>query len=67
MENFSGKKLRLLEDIERLVKAIDDDLDWFIASFQEKDPQRRALARFMSDKKEDELKLLAKEVYERYK
>ena len=66
MCNFKEKKLRLLEDIGRLIKAIDDDVDWFIASFKEKDLKRRAIARYFSKEKQKELARLAKEIYERY-
>jgi hypothetical protein len=67
MENFNEQKLRMLEDIGKLTKLIKDDIDWFIASFQEKDPKRRVLARFMSDKKQVETTKFAKELYEQYK
>jgi hypothetical protein len=67
MENFNEMKLKLLEDIEKLIKAINDDIDWFIASFREKDSNRRVIARYFSSKKEKELAQLAKEVYEKYK
>jgi len=67
MENFNGQELKLLEDIGKLIKAIDDEVDWFIASFQERDPKRRALARFMSEEKHKELVRLAEEAHERYK
>ena len=55
MENFKEQKLELLENIGKLIKAIDDEVDWFIASFTEKDPKRRSLARFISEEKEEEL------------
>ncbi len=67
MEDFNEQKLKLLEDIEKLIKVIDDEVDWFIASFQEKDPKKRALALFMSGEKNEELVRLAKETYEQYK
>lgn len=67
MENFDERKLKLLENIGTLIKAIDDEIDWSIASFQEKDPKRRAIARYFSRKKRKELSRLAREAYERYK
>lgn len=67
MENISYQKFKLLENIGKLVKAIDDEVDWSIASIQEKDPKRKILARFMSDKKEEELARLVKEINEQYK
>ncbi|MFC1727574.1 hypothetical protein ACFL0Y_03555 [Patescibacteria group bacterium] len=57
----------MLQDIGNLIKAIDDDVDWFIASFVEKDPRKRAIARYFADRKQNELAQLAKEVYERHK
>ncbi len=58
---------KLLEKIGKLIKAIDDEVDWFLASIEENDPKRRILARFMSDKKREELARLTKEINEQYK
>ncbi len=49
------------------MQAIDNEVDWFIASFTEKDPKRRFIARTFSDEKREELKRLAGEAYERFK
>jgi len=67
MENFNERKLKLLENIEKSVKATNDEIDWFIASFVEKDPKRRALARTIFNQKRREQIRLAKEAYERFK
>jgi len=67
MENFNGRKLKLLENIGKLVKAIDDEVDWFIASFTEEDPKRRLLARTFFYEKKKEQERLAKEAYVRSK
>jgi len=64
MEHLNEQNLRLINKVEKLIKAIDNSADWFIASIQEKDPKRKALARFMSEEKEKVVKQLAKEVYE---
>lgn len=61
------KTMELLEIIGELIKAIDDEIDWFIASFTEKDPKRRLIARTFSNEKRKELKRLAGEAYERFK
>jgi len=66
MENFAERKLKLLQSIRDLTKAIDDATDWFIASFREKDPRKKVIARYFADRKEKELARLAKEEYERY-
>ena len=49
------------------MQAIDDEVDWFIASFSEKDSKRRLIARTFSNEKRKELKRLAREAYERFK
>lgn len=67
MKDINENKLELLSEIGKLIKTIDDEVDWFIASFQEKDPKRRTLARFMSDEKQEESMRLAKEINEQYK
>lgn len=67
MENFNERKLKLLESIGKMVKAVDDEIDWFIASFTEKETKRRALARIYFYEKQKERVQLAKEVYERNK
>lgn len=67
MDNNSYKKLKLLETTEKLSKAIDDEIDWYIASFIQKDPNRRALARSFFFEKQLERLRLAKEAYERSK
>ena len=64
MENFNDKKLELLENIGKLSEAIDDEVDWYIASFTEKDSKRRALARNFFYEKQKERVQLAKEAYE---
>jgi len=67
MENINNQKLKLLQNIGKLSKAIDDEVDWYIASFTEKDPKRKALARNIFYQKQKERINLAKEVYERSK
>ncbi|PIS13837.1 hypothetical protein COT65_01945 [Candidatus Shapirobacteria bacterium CG09_land_8_20_14_0_10_47_13] len=67
MENLNERKLRLLENIGKLIKAIDDEIDWFISSFMEMDPKRRTLARNLFYQKQEERAQLAKEAYERFK
>lgn len=67
MEYFNERKIKLLEGIGRLVKVIDDEVDWYIASFTEKDPKRRILARTFFFEKQKERERIAKEEYERFK
>ena len=44
MEIFNERKLNLLQNIGKLIKAIDDEVDWYIASCTEKNPIRRKLS-----------------------
>ena len=67
MENLSVQILKLLDNAGKIVGAIDDEIDWYIASFREKDPKRRALARNFFYEKQKERVQLAKEAYERTK
>lgn len=67
MESFDERKLELLEKIGKLIKVIDFEIDWYICSFKEKDPKRRALARSFFYEKQKERVQLAKEAYERSK
>lgn len=59
--------VELLKYIGKFIKLIDDEVDWFIASFTEKDPKRRMIARTFSNEKRKELKRLARGAYERFK
>lgn len=65
MENPSVDNQQLLSDLVRLIKLMDDDLNWFICSITEKDQRKKALARFMADEKLSELARTARGVYER--
>jgi hypothetical protein len=67
MENFNERSLRLSQNIAKFIKAIDDEIDWFITSFREKDPKRRTLARTIFYEKLKERQQLVKEMHEQYK
>jgi hypothetical protein len=67
MGNSEERKIELLKDIGKLRKSIEDEVDWFIASFMEKNPKRKFLSRYMFGEKQKELKQLAGEIYERNK
>ncbi len=67
MGNLNERKLNLLQSIGRLVRAIDDEVDWYISSFTEKDPKRKLLAGTFFVEKQKERERIAKEEYERYK
>lgn len=67
MDNLNEQKLKLLESIGKLTGAIDEEVDWLIASFSEKDRKRRLLARIFFVEKQIQRVRLAKEVYEQFK
>ena len=67
MENFNVRKLKLLQSIERLKKIIDDEVDWFIASYREEDPKRKLIAKTMFEEKRKERIRIAKEENEKYR
>lgn len=64
MQNFNETKLDLLRSIDKLTHAIDDEIDWFLASSNEKDLKRKAFAKNMFLEKQKETRQLAKEEYE---
>lgn len=49
---------------DRLVKAIENEVDWFIARIQEQDPYKRELYHTIWLSKRSELKKIVEEVYE---
>lgn len=49
---------------DRLVKAIENEVDWFIARIQEQDPHKRELYHAVWLRKRDELRKIVEEVYE---
>lgn len=67
MQNYNETKLELLKSIERLTKAIDDEVDWFLVSSSEKYLKRKQFAKNMFIEKQKETKQIAKEEYERFK
>lgn len=67
MQTPNERILMLLKDIWRLIKAVNDEVDWYIASISEGDRMRRMVARVISDEKQRELTDLAGEMYEKYK
>ena len=49
---------------DRLIKAIEDDVDWFIARIQEQDPYKKELYHTIWLTKRSKLKEVVREVYE---
>lgn len=67
MENLIDRKLQLLVNIGKVVKSIDDEVDWYIASFSEKETKRKLIARNIYMEKHNERVCLAKEMYGKYR
>lgn len=43
MASLSNQKLNLLQSIGRLIKAINDEVDWFLLYVREKDKNQKRL------------------------
>ena len=54
-------------DVNRLIKAIEDDVDWFIARIQEQDLHKRELYHTIWSSKRDKLREIVEEVCEKLK
>ena len=54
-------------DVNRLIKAIEDDVDWFIARIQEQDLHKRELYHAIWSSKRDKLREIVEEVCEKLK
>lgn len=67
MQNLNEMKIELLKSIDRLCVAIDNEVDWFLASSNEKDLKRKAFARNMFYEKQKETRRIVKEEHERFK
>lgn len=52
---------------DRLVKAIENEVDWFIARIQEQDPHKRELYHAIWLSKCDKLREIVEEIYENIK
>lgn len=53
--------------VNNLIKAIEDEVDWFIARIQEQDPHKRELYHAIWLRKRDELRKIVEEAYENIK
>jgi len=63
---MTTKTAELLESIEKVIKAIDDEIDWFIAYIQESDSAKKKFYAAMCESKENKLRQIAKEEGEKY-
>ena len=54
-------------DVNKLVKAIEDEVDWFIARIQEQDLRKRELYHTIWLNKRDKLRKIVEEVCENLK
>jgi hypothetical protein len=58
--NDNDIKLKILNGSGQLIKAIDDEVDWFIAYLQEKDKQKKAFYFSIFKSKQDKRIVLAR-------
>lgn len=55
------EELKMLRQIEDMKKAIDDEVDWYIAYLEEKDPSKKKFYFSMFESKQQKRIELAKE------
>ena len=67
MENFNEQKYKLLENIGILIKAINKEVDWFLAYLGEKDKYKKKLYESVYLSKREAVSKLAKKFYDQYK
>lgn len=61
---MKSSTVKLLDHADRVCKAIDEAVDWFILYIGETDPDMKAFYMAMSKKKDREMKVIAREAYE---
>lgn len=66
MNKFTQRKIQLLQDIDKVIKAIDDEVDTFIVSRMHSNPKVRKLANEAFERKKEITKCIAKEMNNKY-
>jgi len=66
MGNFEQKKLELLMDIDKVIKAIDDEVDTFIVSRMHPNPKVREIAGKAYERKSINTIRIAEEMAKKY-
>ncbi len=66
MNNFEQKKLELLQDINKVIEAIDDEVDAFIVSRMHSNQKVRKIANEAFEKKKEKTFSIAKEMVKKY-
>lgn len=66
-KHMEQTEFNLQMEVNKLVKAIEDEVDWFIARIQAQDPYKRELYHTIWLRKRGELKEIVKEVCENLK
>ncbi|MEM4326306.1 MAG: hypothetical protein QXU40_03315 [Candidatus Pacearchaeota archaeon] len=66
MDSFDQRKLDLLQDINKVIEAIDDEVDTFIVSRMHSNPKVREIANEAFEKKKEKTIRIAKEMIEKY-
>lgn len=62
MENISTKKIKILKQIEDIKKAINDEVDWYIAYLGERDTTKKKLHYFLYENKKEKRISLANKI-----
>lgn len=66
MNNFEQRKLELLQDINKVIEAIDDEIDTFIVSRMHSNPKVREIADRAYERKKEKTIRIAREVVKKY-
>lgn len=66
MNDFEQRKLELLQDINRVIEAIDDEVDTFIVSRMHPNPKVREIANGAFEKKKEKTTHIIKEMIKKY-
>ena len=66
MNIFNQRKLELLQDIGRVIRAINDEADTFIVSRMHSNPKVRKIANEAFERKKEKTVCIAKEITKKY-
>lgn len=66
MDSFEAQKLELLQDLNKVIEAVDDEVDTFIVSRMHTNPKVRKIANEAFERKKEKTIRIAKEMSKKY-
>jgi len=66
MGEFNRTKIELLQDIQKVVEAIDTEIDWFLIYLYEKDKSKRKIYHSIYREKANKLRNIADEMTKKH-